>query len=111
MQLIIKLIAMSNLQNKFTGIGLTYDDVLLVPSYSEFLPNQVDLKTKFSRKINLNIPLIKDLFKKIGIMSLVDLVTKISAFIILPFYLDLSQAFYLHNKYNSFIFLDRSYIM
>ena len=58
MQLIIKLIAMSNLQNKFTGIGLTYDDVLLVPSYSEFLPNQVDLKTKFSRKINLNIPIV-----------------------------------------------------
>ncbi|MAU63582.1 MAG: IMP dehydrogenase [Flavobacteriaceae bacterium] len=49
---------MSNLQNKFTGIGLTYDDVLLVPSYSEFLPNQVDLKTKFSRKINLNIPIV-----------------------------------------------------
>ena len=58
MQLIIKLIAMSNLQNKFTGIGLTYDDVLLVPCYSEFLPNQVDLKTKFSRKINLNIPIV-----------------------------------------------------
>ena len=58
MQLIIKLIAMSNLQNKFTGIGLTYDDVLLVPSYSDFLPNQVDLKTKFSRKINLNIPIV-----------------------------------------------------
>ena len=58
MQLIIKLIAMGNLQNKFTGIGLTFDDVLLVPSYAEFLPNQVDLKTKFSRKINLNIPIV-----------------------------------------------------
>ena len=58
MQLIVKLIAMSNLQNKFTGIGLTYDDVLLVPSYSEFLPSQVDIKTKFSRKINLNIPIV-----------------------------------------------------
>ena len=54
MQLIIKLIAMDKLQNKFTGIGFTYDDVLLVPSYSEFLPNQVDLTTKFSKNINLN---------------------------------------------------------
>tara|TARA_B100001173_G_scaffold84614_1_gene72419 strand:- start:698 stop:2197 length:1500 start_codon:yes stop_codon:yes gene_type:complete len=58
MQLIIKLIAMDKLQNKFTGIGFTYDDVLLVPSYSEFLPNQVDLTTKFSKNINLNIPIV-----------------------------------------------------
>jgi IMP dehydrogenase len=58
MQLIDKLIAMKNLQNKFTGIGLTYDDVLLVPAYSEILPNQVNLKTKFSKNINLNIPMV-----------------------------------------------------
>ena len=58
MQLIIKLIAMNKIQEKFIGIGLTYDDVLLIPSYSEFLPNQVDLKTKFSRNINLNIPIV-----------------------------------------------------
>ena len=45
-------------ENKFTGIGFTYDDVLLVPSYSEFLPNQVDLTTKFSKNINLNISII-----------------------------------------------------
>tara|TARA_X000001036_G_scaffold153975_1_gene146115 strand:+ start:465 stop:1937 length:1473 start_codon:yes stop_codon:yes gene_type:complete len=44
--------------NKFTGIGLTYDDVLLVPSYSEELPNQVDIKSKFSKNINLNIPIV-----------------------------------------------------
>ncbi|MDA9676411.1 IMP dehydrogenase [Flavobacteriaceae bacterium] len=49
---------MKNLQNKFTGIGLTYDDVLLVPAYSEILPNQVNLKTKFSKNINLNIPIV-----------------------------------------------------
>ena len=55
MQLITKLIAMSKLQNKFTGTGLTYDDVLLVPSYSEFLPHQVDLSSKFSRNINLSL--------------------------------------------------------
>src|SRR5947209_5696525 len=37
--------------------GLTFDDVLLKPSYSEVLPNEVDTKTKFSRTIELNIPL------------------------------------------------------
>ena len=62
MQLIIKLIAMDKLQNKFTGIGFTYDDVLLVPSYSEFLPNQVDLTTKFSKNINLGIIILLSFF-------------------------------------------------
>ncbi len=37
--------------------GLTFDDVLLVPAYSEVLPNEVDTRTKFSRGIALNIPL------------------------------------------------------
>lgn len=37
--------------------GLTFDDVLLVPAYSEVLPNQVDTSTLFSRNIPLNIPL------------------------------------------------------
>ncbi len=37
--------------------GLTFDDVLLVPSYSEILPHEVDTRTKFSRNILLNIPL------------------------------------------------------
>ena len=58
MQLINKLIAMNTINKKFLGTGLTYDDVLLVPSYSEFLPNEVDLKSKFSRNINLNIPIV-----------------------------------------------------
>ena len=58
MQLINKLIAMDLLKKKFLGIGLTYDDVLLVPSYSECLPNQVDLKSKFSKNLNLNIPIV-----------------------------------------------------
>ena len=49
---------MSKLQNKLIGTGFTFDDVLLVPAYSDFLPNQVDLKTKFSRNINLNIPIV-----------------------------------------------------
>ena len=38
--------------------GLTYDDVLLIPAYSEVLPKGVELKTKFSRNIELNIPFV-----------------------------------------------------
>ena len=38
--------------------GLTYDDVLLVPRYSEVLPHEVSLKTKFSRNIELNAPIV-----------------------------------------------------
>ncbi len=37
--------------------GLTFDDVLLVPAYSEILPNETDTSTRFSRNIRLNIPL------------------------------------------------------
>ena len=43
---------------KFVEQGLTYDDVLLVPSYSETLPREVNINTKFSRNIQLNIPII-----------------------------------------------------
>ena len=46
--------------NNLTNIkeGLTYDDVLLVPRYSEILPKDVRLKTKFTKNINLNTPII-----------------------------------------------------
>ncbi|MGD9628271.1 MAG: IMP dehydrogenase [Pyrinomonadaceae bacterium] len=37
--------------------GLTFDDVLLIPAYSQILPNEVDTRTRFSRGIDLNIPL------------------------------------------------------
>src|SRR5438045_1359180 len=37
--------------------GLTFDDVLLVPAYSDILPNEVETSTQFSRNIRLNIPL------------------------------------------------------
>ena len=40
------------------GEGITFDDVLLVPSYSEVIPNQVDLRTYLTEKIQLNIPLM-----------------------------------------------------
>ncbi|NNC70424.1 MAG: IMP dehydrogenase [Flavobacteriaceae bacterium] len=44
--------------SKFVGEGLTYDDVLLVPAYSEVLPREVNIQTKFSRNITLNIPVV-----------------------------------------------------
>ena len=43
---------------KIIGDGITFDDVLLVPSYSEIIPNQVDLSTHLTKKIKLNIPLM-----------------------------------------------------
>jgi IMP dehydrogenase len=44
--------------SKIINEGLTYDDVLLVPGYSEVLPNTVDIRSKFSRNITLNTPII-----------------------------------------------------
>jgi IMP dehydrogenase len=49
---------MSYLSEKLVGEGLTYDDVLLVPSYSEVLPREVNIKSKFSRNIILNTPVV-----------------------------------------------------
>lgn len=43
---------------KIIGDGITFDDVLLVPSYSQVIPNQVDLSTYLTRTIKLNIPLM-----------------------------------------------------
>lgn len=43
---------------KFTFEGITFDDVLLVPAYSEILPREVDIKTKFTRNIEINVPLV-----------------------------------------------------
>lgn len=40
------------------GEGITFDDVLLVPSYSQVIPNQVDLTTNLTKKIRLNIPMM-----------------------------------------------------
>ncbi|AWX43432.1 IMP dehydrogenase [Flagellimonas maritima] len=44
--------------NKILGEGLTYDDVLLVPGYSEVLPREVNIKTKFTRNITINVPIV-----------------------------------------------------
>ena len=43
---------------KFTGEGLTYDDVLILPAHSEVLPRDVDITTYFSRNIQLNVPIV-----------------------------------------------------
>ncbi|MGA9238559.1 IMP dehydrogenase [Robiginitalea sp.] len=43
---------------KILGEGLTYDDVLLVPNYSEVLPREVDIRTQFTRNIQINIPIV-----------------------------------------------------
>ncbi len=45
-------------QNKFSIEGLTFDDVLLQPDYSQVLPRDVDIKTKLTRDITLNVPLL-----------------------------------------------------
>jgi len=49
---------MTTQDDKIVGEGLTYDDVLLIPAYSEVLPREVSVKTRFSKNITLNIPIV-----------------------------------------------------
>lgn len=49
---------MSFIADKIVMDGLTFDDVLLIPAYSQVLPRNVDLASKFSRNINLNTPIV-----------------------------------------------------
>ena len=49
---------MSSLDKRIVKEGITFDDVLLVPAYSQVLPNQVSLKSRFSRNISLDSPFI-----------------------------------------------------
>lgn len=44
--------------SKFMGEALTFDDVLLVPSYSEVLPREVDVSTQFTKGLRLNVPIV-----------------------------------------------------
>ena len=53
-----KTFIMSLISNKITSEGLTFDDVLLVPAYSEVLPRNVKTETYFSRNIKLNTPIV-----------------------------------------------------
>lgn len=45
-------------ESKIVGEGLTYDDVLLVPAFSEILPREVSIQTKFTRNIRINVPIV-----------------------------------------------------
>ncbi len=49
---------MSFITDRVLTEGLTFDDVLLVPAYSSMLPREAQLATRFSRRINLNIPIV-----------------------------------------------------
>lgn len=49
---------MNPISDKFAQQGLTFDDVLLIPAHSEVLPREVDIKTKLTREITINLPLI-----------------------------------------------------
>jgi len=44
--------------SKIVGEGLTYDDVLLVPAFSEVLPREVNISTQFTRNIRINVPIV-----------------------------------------------------
>jgi len=47
-----------SIHTKITEQAITFDDVLLIPSYSEVLPNQVSLKSRLTDKITLNVPIV-----------------------------------------------------
>ncbi len=49
---------MSFIKERVVQEGLTFDDVLLVPAYSDVLPREVNVKSRFSRNITLNIPIV-----------------------------------------------------
>ena len=49
---------MSFIEDKIQFEGLTFDDVLLLPSYSELLPREVDLSSRFTRNIIINTPIL-----------------------------------------------------
>ena len=49
---------MQNALNSPNSLGLTFDDVLLVPGYSELVPSEVDVRTQLTRRVSLNIPLL-----------------------------------------------------
>lgn len=49
---------MSFLEEKIVTEGLTFDDVLLIPAYSEVLPREVSIKTRFSRNVVINTPIV-----------------------------------------------------
>jgi len=53
-----RLQTMTRYSNKIVGEGLTFDDVLVLPAFSEVLPNEVDVSSSLSRDIQLNVPIL-----------------------------------------------------
>ncbi|MDE6342435.1 MAG: IMP dehydrogenase, partial [Muribaculaceae bacterium] len=49
---------MGFIDEKIAMEGMTFDDVLLIPAYSEVIPSETKLNTRFSRNIELNIPFV-----------------------------------------------------
>ncbi|SFN82746.1 IMP dehydrogenase [Salegentibacter flavus] len=58
MHAIKSLIAMTAHESKILGEALTYDDVLLVPAFSDVLPREVDISSKFTKNIRINVPIV-----------------------------------------------------
>ena len=52
------IIPMSFIADRVKMDGLTFDDVLLIPAFSDVLPREVDLTSRFSRNITLNVPIV-----------------------------------------------------
>ena len=57
--------------SKIVGEGLTYDDVLLVPAYSNVLPREVIIQTKFTRNITINVPIVSAAADTIGTLMVI----------------------------------------
>jgi len=72
LKLLQKRLTMSFLEDKIAGEGLTFDDVLLIPAFSDVLPRNVLLQSKFSKNISLNIPLVSAAMDTVteGIMAI-----------------------------------------
>ena len=50
--------ALKSKSTKFYGEGLTFDDVLLMPSYSQILPREVNISTQLTKNITLHVPML-----------------------------------------------------
>lgn len=58
--------------NKFLFEALTYDDVLLLPAYSEVLPREVSTQTRLTRNITINIPIVSAAMDTVTEAALAD---------------------------------------
>lgn len=50
--------ALAPFQKRNEGLGVTFDDVMLIPAYSDILPNETDLRTRLTRNVSINIPIL-----------------------------------------------------